>query len=181
MSIENFVNELKLLAPSKDEFQKYNVPESYIKEHIERYLFFPRVNAQTNINTNDPILSLLQDYDSSKIGIGNLSFATKAIEYTDYYQIGKVEIDVLALNKITLEIEVRDHDSLSHIIWPCAANSNSFLDALLICARHLRAIFKNPSLDDDSIYVFEVVKSCAEKAGGEKYIDFYKMLLGYFD
>ncbi len=181
MEKEYFVNKLKSLAPSKDEFKKYNVSNDYIENYIGHYCCLPRVNTQFGLTSNNLILNLLLHYDCSKVEIGNLSLAGEIIEYKDYCQIGKVELDILALNKITMEIEVRDHDARDYVIWPCAANSDSFLDALLLCAEYLYSIFKNPSLGDDNNYSLKFIEACTEKSGGEKYADFYKMLLGYFE
>ena len=137
MDKDFFVSELKSLAPSNEDFRNYNLSESYIKEHVSRYQCEPKVNGRLNIITNDEILSLLQDYDCSALGIGNLSFVKEIVEHVGYYEIGRVDIDVLVLNKITLEIEVRDHDSLEYVIWSCASKSSYFLDSLLMCARFL--------------------------------------------
>jgi len=181
MNAEIFIRRLKELAPSVEDFKNYNVSENYIKDHISRYDCKPRYNTYFNIITSDEILQLLQAYDCSKVGIGNLSFVNEVIEAEDYYQIGNVELDILVLNKITLEIEVRDHDSLDYVIWPCASKSDLFLEALLACAVFLRSLLSNPLLEQDKDYMLDVVNLCSEKVGGEKYLDFYKMLLGYFD
>jgi len=181
MDRDLFVSELKALAPSKDDFQNLAVSDSFIKQHIGRYNCELRTKSRLKIVTNDEFLNLLQEYDCSSLGIGNLYFSKTIDEHESYYQIGKVEMDILVLNKITLEIEVRDHDQLNYTIWSCASKSTCFLDALLTCATFFSRLLKEPSIGDDSEYVFNVVKNCAEQAGGEKYIDFYKMLLGYFD
>jgi|GEM_PF-1933974 len=180
MDKDVFVSELKSLAPSKEDFRNYNVSDSYIKEHVSRYQCEPKANGRVKIITNDELLSLLQEYDCSALGIGNLSFVKEIVERVGYYEIGRVEMDVLVLNKVTLEIEVRDHDSLEHVIWPCASKSSYFLDSLLICARFLRSLLNDLSSEPEDAYLLGIVNQCAEKAGGEKYIDFYKMLLGYF-
>ena len=179
MNTELFTRELRLLAPTKEDFEQYNVPESYISDYIKRYTCRPREGGDI-INGNG-VLDLLRMYDCSGVGIGNISFLYEIQDSQDFYQLGEVDLDIVVLNKITLEVEVRDHDDISHVIWRCAQNGYCFLDALLVCAQYLQSIFKNPSLEEDNKYALSMVTLSSEKAGGNQYIEFYKMLLGYFD
>src|ERR1700704_2259562 len=95
-----FVSEMRALTPSEHDYRKYNVPESFIKENIGRYYCKPKLYARLKITTSDEILNMLQGYDCSTLGIGNLSFVKEIVEHAGYYEIGRVEIDVLVLNKI---------------------------------------------------------------------------------
>jgi hypothetical protein len=177
---ETFIKKLQDLAPSKEDVRKYDVKESFVEEQIGRYIAHPKATYQL-IRSDDEVINMLQAFDCSTVGIGILSFAKEVKEERDCFIIGKVEIDPLVINKITKEVEVRDHTKFSHVIWPCAANGDRFLDALYICAECLTAVFRDLDLGDNSDFLFKYVVESTDKAGGEKYIDFYKMLLMYFD
>lgn len=180
MDGKNFVNKLKALAPSKERLKKFNVSDEFIDKLISRYCCTIKTSKSV-ISTNDALLLLLHDYDCSKVEIGIVSFLQEVVEGANYYQIGDAEQDILVINKISLEVEVLDHDSLHHVIWKCASNSSFFLEALLLCADRLTSRLENMSQEEDGSVALQYVEICASKAGGEKYIDFYKMLLGYFD
>ena len=180
MNKDNFIKELSLLAPSIDELYRFGTPEALFDEIIKGYLCTPKSNPSPRIITSDEILSMLQCYDCFRIIIGNLSFLKDPIEMTDYYQIGVVELDVLVIDKVTLEIEVRDCDALKHTIWSCAANSSRFLDALLVCSKYLRLLLNQSFFDPNGTQLLNAIKQCVDISGGEKYRNFYEMLLGYF-
>lgn len=180
MNKELFVERLRLLAPSKDDLQKYDVQEDYIQQLIISYQCTPKATSDFLLN-NDTLLSLLSYYDCSKIEIGTVSLIKSPIEEANFYQVGNVDADILALNKISLQVEVLDYTSTNHVIWECASNSSNFLEALLLCAEYLTSKLKNLSDDEDPMILLQHVNRCAEIAGGEEYADFYKMLLGYFE
>lgn len=175
-----FVEKLASLAPSPGDYRKYKVSEQYIEGALQRYRCFPKHKREQRFITSDTILNLLQDYDCSKVEIAIISFSERVTEAADYYRIGNAELDFLVISKITMQVEVRDHDSPDHVMWPCASNSDNFLEALLLCVDFFTSKIKEPTLDDNEEYILERVERCTEKAGGKKYVNFYKMLLGYF-
>lgn len=181
MDKDFFVSELSRLKPTEQELKHLNLPASFASEEIMRYHCEPKTRVKLSLVAGDEFLALIRYYDCSNVGIGILSMEKEVIECNDYYEIGKVEMDVLVLNKITLEIEVRDHDSLGHVIWECALSGAKFLDALLVCAQYFRSLLNDLSIGDNSARLLGVVNNSTEKAGGDRYIDFYKMLLGYFE
>ena len=183
MDSETFVRELQRSAPTPEDYRKYKVSEQYIERALQRYRCLPKHQKERKVITSDTILNLLQDYDCSKVEIGIITFARDIMEAADYYKIGNAEVDLLVISKITMQVEVRDYDSPDHVMWPCASNSDNFLEALLLCAEFsaLKIKDKDASLDDNDKYALEKVERCTEKAGGKKYINFYKMLLAYFD
>lgn len=181
MDRDFFVSELSRLMPTEQELKHLNLPESFVSEERMRYLCEPKTRVESGIVAGDEFLALIRDYDCSNAGIGILSFAKKVGEYPGYCKIGNVEMDILVLNKITHEIEVRDHDSLGHVIWECALNGAKFLDALIVCAQYFRSLLNDLSIGDNPAHLLGVVNNATEMAGGDRYIDFYKMLLGYFE
>lgn len=180
-SQEQFVERLKLLAPPKELLKSYQLPDEFINELIQSYNCAPKFNQTKRIVSSDGLINLLNDYNCSHVKIGIVSFENQVIENRDYYLIGHVELDLLILNKISLQIEVRDHDSPGHVLWACALNGTRFLDALLLCADLFSSRMKDLSSDEDVELTLKRVKLCADAAGGVEYIKFYKMLLGYFD
>lgn len=180
MEISRFVDKLKSSAPSKEEFSRKGLPADFIDSFIRGYICLIRPNVKIEILSTDTLLMLLQQYDCSKVEIGLVSFGAEIVEEDDYYQIGMVEQDILSLNKILFSIEVLDYMEPSHVIWRCASNSNNFLEAMLVCAEFFTSRVLDSSLIGDEAYTLNKVNLCVEKAGGEEYIDFYKMLLGYF-
>jgi hypothetical protein len=180
MDKDMFVNELIKLAPSIAELKKHELPDDFINHFIESYKCYQK-DSSKNIYTNDELLLLLQSYDCSKIEIGIVSFLNEIVETEDYFEIGNVEQDILSINKITLEVEVLDHEAADHVIWSCASNSRNFLQALLSAADFFSSKLKVYPIEPENTVILKRVQKCTYEAGGDKYIDFYKMLLGYFD
>ena len=165
MEAKEFLKALSKVAPKKEDFDKYNLPDQYVNQSLETYVC-SRKEYNDVLSGNNTVLQLLNLYDCSKMEIGNVRFLKDAIEFDDYFEIGSVEIDILVLNKITLEIEVRDHDSVDYVIWPCTANGGNLLDALILCADFFAAKIKDPALEKNNKYIFDRVNECAEAAGG---------------
>ena len=181
MDKDEFALKLKMFKPSKEAFLPYGFKEGEIEKMVRRYDCIP-VDAKTYpSDVNSEVLKLLYSYDCSIVEIGILTFSKKVEEIEDYFIIGEVEADILALNKITLEVQVLDHSNLSWVIWPCASNGNYFLDALLLSVEYFSQLLNKPELAANPSFAYEYVLRCSEKAGGDKHIEFYKLLLGYFE
>jgi hypothetical protein len=180
MNEDEFVKQLSLTAPVREDFKYFNVSDDYIQNFIKKYKCILRKNSKIILNSNS-ILQLLTKYDCSNVEISAISFLHEPIEYVGYYQIGIVDIDILAINKISLGIEVLDHDNTDYVIWECASNSDRFLESLLLCAKCLMENFKKPPEYENSSELLKCVNKCSNIAGGDEYSDFYKMLLGYFE
>ncbi|HZH63780.1 MAG TPA: hypothetical protein VEY10_02740 [Flavisolibacter sp.] len=181
MEAENFVTELKKLSPPKSAYLNLGYPPSLAAEKLKAYecMSLNTKELSHQYFGNNVLLELLCNYNCSKIEIGVVSFVEKLVEVEDYYIIGNVEADILALNKLTLEVEVLDHENLDWTIWSCAANSEYFLNAILKCAEYFNKTICSNELSENSAFTYEYVLQCSDKAGGDKYIEFYKMLLGY--
>lgn len=176
--MSNFIENLKALQPSREILLTYNLPADYINELMKNFECQVKKQIRRNIISDDVILNLLNQFDCSTIQIGLITLSQEAIEKEDYYLLGHVELDLLSLNKITKEIEVRDHDDNSHIIWKCASSSLKFLNALLVCAESFSKRIENVSLSDDEVFISKTIIACTRTAGGENYKRFYKMLFG---
>ena len=181
MKKDEFVFRLKQLAPSREDYHRLNFSDDSITELIKRFECNPLNNDLFNSIKNDEILELLNTYDCSKVEIGLLNLNKTVQEFPNYYLIGKIDSDIIALNKITLEIETLDHEGRNHLLWSCAASSKRFLNSILTAAEFFSRRIKDPGLANNKVFTNEYVLNCTDKAGGKKYIDFYKMLLGNFD
>lgn len=181
MDKEIFVARLKTLAPSKEDLKKRGLSDDFINSFIQSYYCNKKTDFNLNFFSNDTILKLLQYYDCSKVEIGIITFTSKIIEEVGYYHIGNAEQDILSLNKTFLSIEILDYVNPTHVLWECASSSENFLESMLLCADFFTSRITDSSLLDNDAYTLERVNMCTEIAGGNKYRDFYKMLLGYFD
>ena len=177
MDIKYFAEKLKLLAPPKESLKKFGVEDSFIDYFISRFYCIPKLDRNIKIYSNDTILQLLQYYDCSKIEIGAVTFLFEPIEDVSYYQIGNVDADVLILDKMSLKVKVLDYTNVSHVIWECSSSSDNFLEALLLCAEFFTLRLQDSSLAENNKYITGVINNCTEKAGGNEYTSFYKVLL----
>jgi hypothetical protein len=177
MTPNEFVNSLQKLAPSREDFNKYNLPEDYVEKVINSYLCLEKHDIKLSlINENDPLLQLLSTYDCSFVQIGLISLK-ETVPFAMYYEIGNVELDLLVLNKTTNEIEVRDHDSPKTVIYFCASSSKHFLETILMYAKYISLKVKDPSISEDDGFKLEIINSLTDLSGGRKFRDFYSMLL----
>ncbi|NII26637.1 hypothetical protein HB364_16225 [Pseudoflavitalea sp. X16] len=180
MKKDEFVIELKKYNLSRGDLEKLHISEELIDKEIRNHVCVLRKQPLINLFVNSEVVSLLNYYDCTNVVIGVLTFSGEIDETDDYYLIGQVEADLLAINKITLEVQVLDYLDLNHVIFNCAVNGESFLDAILICAEYFSHVLKSDDLTVDKLFTFNYVQQSAEKAGGDKYIEFYKLLLVYW-
>jgi hypothetical protein len=180
MDQHEFARQLQTFAPKNEEVKKYNVSDNFLEQYSAGYYCKPKPNPTIKIFTSDPLLMMLQQYDCSKVEVGLVSFASTIIENVEYYGIGNVDADLLSVNKRFLNVEVLDYTTPSHVIWNCAANGEKFLSALLVCAEFYNLKLRDKILEEDDAEILRWVKKSSTSAGGSMYLEFYKMLLGYF-
>lgn len=179
MTPEYFVLKLKELSPTKDILSANGFSDEEIAQIMKSYTCAPRA-GHVNVHS-DTLLRLLSAYDCSNLEIGLIRFKEEVVEDVSYYIVGEVEADFLGISKTTKEVHVLDHTVPEHVVSFCASNSDAFLDALLSFASFLYLRLKNETLLDNTTFTKLWVQVCTDKAGGEKYLEFYKMLLGDFD
>ena len=56
--------------------------------------------------------------------------------------IGEFEVDPILMDITSGEIYIVDWAARNHIMWWCAKNGDSFLDALILAERHLSVSFR---------------------------------------
>jgi hypothetical protein len=175
---ETFAQRLQELAPSKEELRRFDVDEQFIEFFRARFFCTPKPRSNNRLLTDATVLSLLQDFDCSKVEIAIITFLLDPVEGVTHYIFGNAEQDILALNKISGEIEVLDYADNTHVIWSCASSGESFLEALLVSAEYLTNKLKSDNSHDKETYLFQ---HCVDVAGGHKYANFYQMLLGFYN
>lgn len=177
MNIDNFVLKLRKLKPSRESFERLGYPPDLIEKRTMAYECL-QLRSKKKSNVSNEILDLLYSYDCSNIEIGIVSFTNNVQEEENFFIIGSAESDLLTLSKITLEVNVVDCQDLDWIIWPCASNGEFFLNAILLAAEFFSMRVDNPSLSDNHKFTHKYVLQCVDAAGGDKYEEFYKTLLG---
>ncbi len=183
MNKNDFVTGLRKLIPSKEDYLKRNFSEKFIEREMKSYQCTPKDPERFDFkyNGNIEVLDLLQSFDCTNLEIGIMSFYFNPKENTSHFLIGDVEQDLLTINKVTLEVEVLDIHDRKTLIWPCAANSGFFLDAVLTCMEYTSLCIKNENLDSDKQFETEYLFLAIERAGGGKYEEFYKLIFGIFE
>lgn len=160
MNAKVFVKELNALLDKGADPQ--------IKKVIERLRIYPKKN-QTSYR--DELSSLINNYEMSNVEIGMFSFfdGYKVIER--YLLFGKVEMDLLAVDRNTREIVLLDHDNTDHVMIKCSKSSTEFLELL-----HVYSKFIVNHLFDNDNYVLPEKKVLYEMSGGDDYKKFADFL-----
>lgn len=175
MTAADFVTNLEQLTPTYDDFKGMKVSDEFIKKEINHYKLISKGTGTLQINNE--ILTLINEFDVSNIEIGMVTLNNKIKEDNKYYFFGRFEVDNLVIEKDTGIIKLLEYE-INHEMQVCAENSSKFLDALIVAAKHFRNCLFSDDLFDDQVEVCKVAKECADLAGGDKYLDFYKMYIG---
>lgn len=175
MKASEFVIELNKIKPTKEQLSTQNLSEDFINEFIASYECIPKKEFKSKFDSE--LLNLFENFDVSKIVIGMITFNSVIEVSENYFFIGKVEIDSLVLDKHDDSLKVISSEDDSSILWECAENSDRFLEALIVLAKFLTQRMFNDDLWEDLSIGEGVAANCSVLAGGDKYADFYKMLL----
>jgi len=178
MEAREFVNLLKSI-PSNEAINSYRsrgLDDDFIKEYLNSFNF---QELDKSKNYGDPILDLVNNYDGSTVAIGMITFDIELEEDNDYYIFGRFEADFLAINKNLKIVEMLEYGTNDYVIYQCARNSSSFLNAIIEAAGYMGKCASDSNLRKDKNILSLVVERCGDLAGGDDYIDFYKMMLGF--
>lgn len=173
-----FADKLCQVPLEKDLYRKLGCSESLITDNERRACFIEKADFKNLAgNSDDPIENLVNTYDVANVEIGMVRFNQKVNHRHDYALFGKFEMDDLAINSITKEVILLE-EGIRHILLYCAANSSAFLTALLCMAAFLEKRGVDNSLFENEFVQKQFAIACADVAGGEKYVDFYNLMLG---
>ena len=180
MNAQEFVDKLKSIPSQKtiDIYRNKGLDDDFIAEYLGNYNFRKLDNT---VEYDDPIKSLVNNYDGSTVTLGMITFDIEPEEDEDYYVFGAFEADILAINKNLKTIEMLEYGTDDHVLCKCAQNSSSFLDAVIEAAHFAEKCSSDQTLYQNKKALSVVIEKCGELAGGEDYLDFYKVMLGYDD
>ena len=176
MDIKTFAEQLAHLSPSEAELVQLGISR-VSAQHFRRSFVCHEQHSATGPNASE-IDEFLTSWDCSNVAIGMLRFSVPQRDRLGNVQIGWVEDDPVMITVEMGEICVFEQGQMTHMLWAAATNLPRFLDALIPAADFLakRAIGK---IDfDDPGVGRPVAEKCLLLAGGEKYRNFYLMLLG---
>ena len=107
-----------------------------------------------------------------------ISFGSEVNESEDYYYVGKFEVDFLCVSKFSKEVVVLAFDDPLTEAYKCAQNSSVFLEAIIVAGKFLEKCCLDEALSSNQSTICSIAENCSEIAGGKKYLNFYKVLLG---
>lgn len=174
MKAKDFLDRLEALKPTPNELNESGIPEESHAIFIDAYE--ASMNPNIQYHNDDPVLDLIENYDASKLEIGMVTFSEPRDLHENLLQIGRFEEDALCLNSNNGEVVVVDGNEPEHLMWKCSSNTDTFLSALICAASFLSGKLRQDS-QFDQIAINDVVRECSVIAGGDTYIDFYKVLL----
>lgn len=174
MIASEFVEGLKGINVRSDFLKKQGVSEQFIEDRKRSY--FDAYKRGGNISQY-PLVELVENYDCSNLEIGMITFDERIEDKRRFLFFGRFEVDDLAVD-ITTGGVVMLECGLDHILYDCAQNDSSFLEAILNTAVFLeRRCFEEGLYENEEVNI-QMAEEFGDIAGGEKYYDFYKMMLG---
>lgn len=177
MNEKEFVDKLKETPFSRGQYASIGVSEQFINRTIEGYN--PKLKTSLHRDdTDDPLVRLVNNYDVTKTEIGMVCFESEVDESDDYYFVGKFEADFLCISKFSKEVVILAFDDPLTEMYKCAQNSSRFFEAIIVAAKFLEKAGLDQVLRDSQPTICSMAENCSEIAGGRKYLDFYKVLLG---
>jgi hypothetical protein len=180
MNADEFSESLYRLIPDLTEMLAFGLSLKHC-ERVRSSFVVPRIKENT-AGIRDPLLDLVENFDVSKLEIGPVRFDQRCKEF--YRQndrrimFAMDDADYLVIDNETHEIAVEDSQSPGYVVGYCAKDGTHFLEALLEMARRSTVHYPVDLQNLPVIDYCENAKVCAEKAGGKKYLWFYKTALG---
>lgn len=178
MDAKDFALALAEAAPPATELSSLRLSVQEQQDFAIRFICHPREQSLAAFGSSDQLLELRRHWDLSKVEIGMVRFPEEPIEETELIRVGVVEADPLVILRNTGELVVHEFGTRKHLLWPVAKSGASFLDALVMAAKFLGQCGTGSITEDDYELTDSTAKACATAAGGDRYLDFFKMLLG---
>jgi hypothetical protein len=176
MNAENFVKELSKIPFSIEELHSQGLSKDYIEELMSSYKI--EMKPLSTSYSGNPVLELVENYDSSNLEIGMICFDENIEIGEDYIFFGKFEIDDLAINKNLGQVVMLE-DGSDNVLYECASSGANFLSATIVAANFLEKRANDDAIYNNQELAISMAEECAERAGGKnEYQNFYKMLFG---
>ncbi len=175
MTAEEFTKKIADLNPPYKEIADLGYSDDFIEYFLKNF----DIKRISNANHDDPIISLLKNYDLTSFSANDISFDSSLQEDEEYLFIGwDIGGDRLAIFKQSGRI-VSYYPYSDAINFQCAENTSKFLDALFEIMKFSKEkMLRNYEENELNHRSAEVAYIAALYAGGEQYEDYYKSLRG---
>lgn len=170
-----FVRELKKKLPTISKLKELKYTDEEIDEIQDSY----------DLQTKDVTINiypemgefgeLISKFEISNLQVGMIEFFDKPLKKNDNFIIGKVEVDELVYSINSNLFYVTDGEKE---LWKVASCPENFLNALLNMKEYFSKVMIDETLYDNYEITDAYAKKSAELAGGDQFINFYRMLLG---
>lgn len=177
MAPDIFVKQLAALAPTPAELERLGLPKEEARRWIESFLCIERKHPLQADGGSDELMTFLRNWDCSNIEIGMIRFPDPPAARPGAMYVGCVEADPLLMLTDTGEIAVYELGT-NKLLWWVARSGAHLLEAILLAARFLEARGSGRIDFNDYTAARHSASECASAAGGDEFLDFYKMLLG---
>lgn len=174
MKASEFVEGLKRISVRKDLLKKQGVTDQFIEHRKRSYLAAYKGGESVS---QCSLVELVENYDCSNLEIGMIRFDERIEEKGRFVFFGRFEVDNLVID-ITSGSVIMLECGLDHVLYDCAQNDSSFLEAILNTAVFLERRSVEDGLYENEELNNQMAEEFGDIAGGEKYYDFYKMMLG---
>lgn len=171
MNSSDFLNALSEAMPTNDELKEYGLNSEEIDGVQASFRFIARNLLNEKIAVGSELERMIVEYDCSTVEVGLIRFLPRPQMHHNGVQVAYCEADPIIVNASGV-VTMHSHDDPDASIL-CAADSQSFLDALsvFIKMRREKSHWKGR--------VEEAANLCSMKAGGGNSIPFFLMLCGY--
>lgn len=179
MLAEIFIKKLKENTPSIEGLKGIGFKDAEAEKFVWSYIGVEKSFYQDVYK--DELLRFVNNYDLKNVEVRMISFYEQIEQDTSFYYVGKAEVDLLVVNKMTGGVQIYEFDSPDHLLWDCAANGAKFLDAIMHSVPFSTKCIFDDDLWNNNKIILEIARECSEIAGSDKYLDFFKVYLGYFE
>jgi hypothetical protein len=169
MTIETFLNEIGKLRQKALQLQSSGKSGVIIEHTI---LGLECEKNENEIKSSKDFINFIDNYNTKFSLLGEINFDEKVTEVDKYYFIGWSDIDRLVINKDTNEVISMDSYVLHRIVFYCAKNFESFLEAYLINGIGNFEFEFEKEEEQWNFYRQRAIRA-AEAAGGSKYLDYW--------
>lgn len=174
MNAEQFVDGLYRAAPPKGRLESLGLSADEALRLYRSFLFVPEPSA--TVDDRNELTRLVTKWNATNVRIGGIQFH-HPIAIDGHIRIGRVEVDPLLIAPEG-ELIVEEDGAPGHVLWKAAATPERLLDALLPAATFLSRCAVDSALYEDLELTKKQAGECSTLAGGPRYHDFYRMLLG---
>jgi len=188
MTALEFIQALKTIPLTKEEYATIGFSGPACDEHVANHNIQPKQKPQ-GMSPIDELITLVSDYDMTKVPISLLWFDEAVSTDDDFFQVGTLCATSLCLCRYTGEVliipdyDIEDDDGTYHLDTPanqrhrCATTGATFLEALLYAATFLEKNCTNPFILDNTPIIQTVAEHCAHLAGSGEYVEFWEAFL----